>query len=873
MCRCELTVRKRFGFSHEVSACLWISRKLTSDDLVLWVVLMTNVKQAWQDGCKVVSRMRLPRHPAITLSLLVLVTGCDYPGAKWAEIRFHRQANDCEAYLGLLESLAQEDDSRALYALGFMHLTGGEHFEFDQTPCVRQMIEMDSSKGLAYLERSAKLGGNLAKGLLSAVYSQGSGTRPPDGQKALTIHFEQPEPKSFVWPAAQLLIRGDLVERDLPAAKAILDADVMWGDWETLYLHGLVSLMLGEGYEADAISSFTILKRYLNDWDAGFKRGTPEEVIERAEVLLNRWLAAYLDTNPNPRLPTALGYGGSHFPALGSAEALEEELRTSARKGNPKDQWLLANYLAGSLYSEPNSPRLKEARYWAELGAEQGHLGAKALLSRINLYDSRLSADQLNNAVAESIAAIEAGELSSLLPFMVFQRYRLDASQNTESQALLAAATSLLYRSTIAQIDVALGEVSSVASQSATEEGLKRADDFQANFRYFDGARDKIDAWPSTVRVMLGLIAFVLICGVLYFARTMIVLSSNKGLARGRYAAGAITGDALILGSLLAVSALPSSYPGLNFARLLMSIFPVWVALSCVCQIAFASTLVRGSAGSTARHVLSFIGAAALLGMLFVVLQDYRLFVVEGFDRPARSLEVFFASEGGLRLQYNQGFYFFALIWGFCTAVLISTIIWRRLSMMGCNVRSLDDYLKAYGLKFFLVFVPLLVYQMLVSGEGPYWYMLNTDLQPVHYAVLAEILFAVFFAIGLMRAEGNLIGLEPKLLRAVVPAFIAGVGVAIFQVVQASVSILLEESYGVFAGLGASMMVVGFGQRFQERLTQRFRVIFLDGSQGSLGSIEFEEFLKQLSQQKSGGDTEQMIVKFSQRAGGRIYLD
>ena len=27
--------------------------------------------------------------------------------------------------------------------------------------------------------------------------------------------------------------------------------------------------------------------------------------------------------------------------ALGSAEALEEELRTSARKGNPKDQWLL----------------------------------------------------------------------------------------------------------------------------------------------------------------------------------------------------------------------------------------------------------------------------------------------------------------------------------------------------------------------------------------------------------------------------------------------------------------------------------------------------------------------------------------------------
>ena len=116
-----------------------------------------------------------------------------------------------------------------------------------------QMIEMDSSKGLAYLERSAKLGGNLAKGLLSAVYSQGSGTRPPDGQKALTIHFEQPEPKSFVWPAAQLLIRGDLVERDLPAAKAILDADVMCGDWETLYLHGLVSLMLGEGYEADAI--------------------------------------------------------------------------------------------------------------------------------------------------------------------------------------------------------------------------------------------------------------------------------------------------------------------------------------------------------------------------------------------------------------------------------------------------------------------------------------------------------------------------------------------------------------------------------------------------------------------------------------------
>ena len=44
---------------------------------------------------------------------------------------------------------------------------------------------MDSSKGLAYLERSAKLGGNLANGLLSAVYSQGSGTRPPDGQKAL----------------------------------------------------------------------------------------------------------------------------------------------------------------------------------------------------------------------------------------------------------------------------------------------------------------------------------------------------------------------------------------------------------------------------------------------------------------------------------------------------------------------------------------------------------------------------------------------------------------------------------------------------------------------------------------------------------------
>ena len=69
------------------------------------------------------------------------------------------------------------------------------------------------------------------------------------------------------------------------------------------------------------------------------------------------------------------------------------------------------------------------------------------------------------------------------------------------------------------------------------------------------------------------------------------------------------------------------------------------------------------------------------------------------------------------------------------------------------------------------------------------------------------------------------------------------------------------------------MLVVGLGQRFQERLTQRFRVIFLDGSQGSLGSIEFEEFLKQLSRQKSGDDTEQMIAKFSQRAGGRIYLD
>ena len=178
-----------------------------------------------------------------------------------------------------------------------------------------------------------------------------------------------------------------------------------------------------------------------------------------------------------------------------------------------------------------------------------------------------------------------------------------------------------------------------------------------------------------------------------------------------------------------------------------MSIFPVWVALSCVCQIAFASTLVRGSAGSTARHVLSFIGAAALLGMLFVVLQDYRLFVVEGFDRPARSLEVFFASEGGLRLQYNQGFYSLALIWGCCTAVLISTVIWQRFSILGGEVRSFDDYLKAYGLKLLLVLFPLLVYQILVSIEGPYWYMLDTDLQPVHYAVLAEILFAVFFAI------------------------------------------------------------------------------------------------------------------------------
>ena len=80
-------------------------------------------------------------------------------------------------------------------------------------------------------------------------------------------------------------------------------------------------------------SSFTILKRYLSDWDAELKRGIFEEVIERTEVLLNRWLAAYLETNPNPRLPTALGYGGSHFPALGSAEALEEELRTSAKRG------------------------------------------------------------------------------------------------------------------------------------------------------------------------------------------------------------------------------------------------------------------------------------------------------------------------------------------------------------------------------------------------------------------------------------------------------------------------------------------------------------------------------------------------------------
>ena len=157
---------------------------------------------------------------------------------------------------------------------------------------------------------------------------------------------------------------------------------------------------------------------------------------------------------------------------------------------------------------------------------------------------------------------------------------------------------------------------------------------------------------------MLGLIAFVLICGVFYFARTMIVLSSTKGLARGRYAAGAITGDALILGSLLAVSALPSSYPGLNFARLLMSIFPVWVALSCACQIAFASTLVRGSARSTARHVFSFVGAAALLGTLFVVLQDYRLFVVEGFDRPVRSLEVFFASEVGCGFNITKVFIF-----------------------------------------------------------------------------------------------------------------------------------------------------------------------------------------------------------------------
>ena len=93
----------------------------------------------------------MPCHPAILLSLLFLVTGCDYPGAKWAEIRFHRQANDCEAYLGLLESLAQEDDSRALYALGFMHLTGGEHFEFDQTPVSVKRLKWIPRKGLLIL--------------------------------------------------------------------------------------------------------------------------------------------------------------------------------------------------------------------------------------------------------------------------------------------------------------------------------------------------------------------------------------------------------------------------------------------------------------------------------------------------------------------------------------------------------------------------------------------------------------------------------------------------------------------------------------------------------------------------------------------------
>ena len=89
-----------------------------------------------------------------------------------------------------------------------------------------------------------------------------------------------------------------------------------------------------------------------------------------------------------------------------------------------------------------------------------------------------------------------------------------------------------------------------------------------------------------------------------------------------------------------------------------------------------------------------------------------------------------------------------------------------------------------------------------------------------------------------MRAEG-VIGLEPKLLRAVVPAFIAGVGIAIFQVVRFSINLARRVLWG-FRRVG-SFHVGGRVWSAISEVDARFRVVFLDGSQGSLGSIEFEE--------------------------------